>query len=279
MLSYRHQFHAGGPADVLKHSILTLLILALTRKDKPLFVLDTHGGAGLYDLNDARANKTKEWSAGIGRIWGEPNIPESLSHYVDTVSSFNQSDLRWYPGSPLLIRKLLRPQDRLAVAELNKQDQSQLKANLSMAHKTEIIAGNGFHAVKAKLPPIEKRGLIFIDASFDQPDEFQRILQAVKNALRRFRTGTIAVWRPILDDDAMDAFDAGFIALSPPETIKLGLKLHKSYKPKRAQGSDLVIINPPYQLIENAEPMIGWLWDKLNQNSEGGPIKEMLVSE
>ena len=279
MLSYRHQFHAGGPADVLKHSILTILILEMKKKDKPFFVLDTHGGAGLYDLKHPWAEKTNEWRDGIGRIWDATDIPESLDPYLTTIRAFNRQELRWYPGSPTIIQQNLRSQDRLSVAELNKGDLEHLKARFHKVPKTEVIAGDGFHAVKAKLPPVERRGLVFMDASFDQPNEFQRILGAVRNALKRFRTGTIAVWRPILDDAAMQDFDSGFVELLPPQTIKLGLELHSVHQPGRAKGSDLVIINPPFRLTEKTDPMLEWLWSKLAQTGEGGPIHKVLVKE
>ncbi len=280
MLSYRHQFHAGGVADVFKHAVLVRLLLALARKDKPFFVLDTHGGLGRYDLDHPWSEKTGEWRHGVGRIWEAADPPADLAPYLAAVAAENPGGaLKRYPGSPLIARRLMRPGDRLAVCELNRDDHAALAARLEGYRDTGVHAMDGFQAVRAMLPPKERRGLVLIDASFDQADEFARILRATGDALRRFRTGMVAIWHPLMAPEEMQAFYADLKALDPPKTLRLELRTHPPDWQAFRPGSGMIVINPPYGLDAEAPPLLDWLWRTLTPAGSGGWTVKWLVAE
>lgn len=280
MLSYRHQFHAGNPTDVFKHAMLTLLLQALARKPKPFFMLDTHAGVGRYDLEHPWSAKTGEWRDGIGRIWGREGAPPELAAYLAAVAAENpDGQLRRYPGSPAIARRLMRPEDRLALFELNADDRAALERTFRGVRKTTIQGTDGFAAVRALLPPVERRGLVFIDASFDQADEFQRLLHAIADSLARFASGTVAVWHPIMDRAAMGAFAASIQALKPPKTLQLELTTRPDDWAATIPGSGMIVVNPPYRLDAEAAPALDWLWRGLTNGGAGGWRAEWLVAE
>lgn len=280
MLSYRHQFHAGNVSDVFKHALLSRLLIALARKDKPFFVLDTHAGLGLYDLEHPWSQKTAEWRHGIGRVWARADAPEALQPYLDAVRADNpDGHLRHYPGSPRIARRLMRPADRLALCELNKDDCAALNAVFAGARHTAIHNQDGFTAIRAFLPPQEKRGLTFIDASFDQADEFGRIIRAVKEAHTRFATGMIAVWYPLMAPAAMQAFARSLQAARLPKTLQLELTVHPEDWTEHIRGSGMIVVNPPFGLDREAPPLLDWLWRALSPEKQGGTRCEWLVPE
>lgn len=278
MFAYRHQFHAGGVADVFKHAVLARLVLALGRKPKPFFVLDTHGGVGRYDLAHPWSEKTGEWRAGIGRIWDRTDPPEALRPYLDAVRAENRDGrLARYPGSPLIARRLMRPDDRLAVCELNADDRAALEASLRGLRDTAVHAMDGFQAVRAMLPPKERRGLVLIDASFDQADEFGRIEKALADAMRRFRTGVVAVWHPLMAADDMAAFYGRLRAMDLPETLRLELATHAPDWQAFRPGSGMIVVNPPWGLEDEAPAMLDWLWRALSPEGAGGAVVARLA--
>ena len=280
MLSYRHQFHAGNVADVFKHALLSRLLIALARKDKPFFVLDTHAGLGLYDLEHPWSQKTAEWRHGICRVWARADAPEALQPYLEAVRADNtDGHLRHYPGSPRIARRLMRPADRLALCELNKDDCATLTAVFAGARHTAIHNQDGFTAIRAFLPPQEKRGLTFIDASFDQADEFGRIVRAVKEAHTRFATGMIAVWYPLMAPAAMQAFARSLQAARLPKTLQLELSVHPEDWTEHIRGSGMIVVNPPFGLDREAPPLLDWLWRALSPEKQGGTRCEWLVPE
>lgn len=280
MLSYRHQFHAGNVSDVFKHALLSRLLIALSRKDKPYFMLDTHAGLGLYDLEHPWSQKTAEWRMGIGRIWARADAPAALQPYLEIVRAGNpDGHLRHYPGSPRIARKLMRADDRLALCELNKDDCATLKAVFADTRHTAIHNQDGFSAIRAFLPPQERRGLTFIDASFDQADEFGRIMRSVKEAYARFATGMIAVWYPLMAPSAMQAFARSLQGAGLPKTLQLELTVHPDDWTEHIRGSGMVIVNPPFGLDKEARPLIDWLWQALSPQKEGGTRCDWLVTE
>lgn len=280
MLSYRHQFHAGNVSDVFKHALLCRLLLALGRKDKPYFVLDTHAGLGLYDLQHDWSEKTGEWRKGIARVFGRSDAPEALRPYLDAVRAENpDGNLRFYPGSPRITRRLMRDNDRLALCELNRDDCAALQAAMHGARHTAIHNQDGFTSIKGFLPPRERRGLTFIDSAFDEADEFGRVLRTVKEAHSRFATGMIAVWYPLMAPSAMAAFARSVQAAGLPKTLQLELSVHGEHFTEHIRGSGLLVINPPYGLDEEAPPLLDWLWRALSPDGEGGVRCEWLVRE
>jgi len=280
MLSYRHQFHAGNIADVFKHSMLTRLLLGLGKKDKPYCVVDTHAGIGLYDLEHPWSQKTAEWRLGVGRVWARTDAPAALAPYLEAIRADNaDGHLRHYPGSPRIARRLMRADDRLQLYELNKDDCAALQVVFSGIRNTAIHNQDGFSAIKASLPPKERRGLTFIDAAFDQADEFGRITRAIKEAHTRFATGMIAVWYPLMAPAAMQAFARSLQAIKLPKTLQLELSVYPEDWTAHIRGSGMIIVNPPFGLDREAPPMLDWLWRALSPEKQGGTRCEWLVPE
>lgn len=270
MLSYRHIFHAGNFADVFKHAIVSLLLQALKRKDKPFFYLDTHAGSGRYDLQNNAARKNAEHLYGIVKLWAQNNPPTLLRPYLDTIAALNTpGDLRYYPGSPRLVRQLLRPTDRMVLCERHATDFDWLSKEFEGDSQASLHQQDGYQALKAFLPPSERRGLVLIDPAFELPDERERLLKALALAYRRWPTGIYAVWYPILDRDINNAFyrrlhDNGITKILiaelcvGPETSGLGM-----------YGTGLAIINPPWQLDVELKTVLPFLQAVLAENNQG----------
>ena len=201
MLSYRHGFHAGNHADVLKHVILVQLLDYLLQKDKALYYIDTHAGAAQYALTDSTALKNAEFESGIGRLWGKRNLPKALEAYAAQVGLMNAGGrkLRTYPGSPQIALQMLRPQDRLRLFEKHTTEIRILQQNLAGEERRAIAyAGDGFEGLKAMLPPPSRRGLVLIDPSYEDKADYKRTKQTLVDALTRFATGTYAIWYPLV---------------------------------------------------------------------------------
>lgn len=280
MLSYRHQFHAGNVSDVFKHAVLTRLLVALAKKDKPFCMLDTHAGVGLYDLSHAWSQKTGEWRLGVARVWARTDAPETLRPYLDAIRAENpDGHLRHYPGSPRIARRLMRDTDRLVLCELNKDDCATLKSVFKDVRRTAIHNQDGFQSLRAFLPPQERRGLTFIDAAFDQADEFGRIVRAAKEAHSRFSTGMIALWYPLMAPSAMEAFARSLRAAGLPKTLQLELTVHPQNWAEHIRGSGMIVINPPFGLDREAPPLLDWLWQALSPEKAGGTRCEWLLRE
>lgn len=280
MLAYRHLFHAGNFADVLKHAVLTQLVLHLARKDKPFLYLDTHAGTGRYDLRHDWAQKNVEFQDGIVRVWGRTDAPDSVRPYLDAVTDENPDRrLRFYPGSPRLVRRLLRPGDRMVLTELNKTDCAQLAEVFARDRQVQVQLMDGYQALKAQLPPRERRGLIFVDSSFDRANEFQRIVDALKEAHRRFATGVYAIWYPLMEPAAIHRFERDVAATGIRNVLKVELSVHPGTWQGGMRGCAMLIVNPPFGFDLIAKPMIEWLWKALSPGGAGGYAMEWLVPE
>src|SRR5687767_10743502 len=193
VLSYRHLFHAGNFADVFKHALLARLLIALSAKDKPYLYLDTHAGIARYDLKNAWAQKAREYENGIARVWKVQDAPPALEPYLEAVRELNpDGKLRYYPGSPLIAKRLLRPADRMVLVELNKADHEVLANVFAREKRVAVQNMDAYQALKAYLPPPERRGLVLIDSSFDVAREFDRIVKALKQTYARWDTGVYA---------------------------------------------------------------------------------------
>ena len=268
MLSYRHAFHAGNPADVLKHLVWIQVLDYLTRKDKPLMVVDTHAGAGMYLLDSTMAQKTGESGTGIGRLWSLPpeTLPEPVARYREVIAAANAGPaLSHYPGSPWISGHCTRNTDPLRFFELHSSDAPLLAQALRFAQRrTQITQADGLAGLKALMPPPSRRAAVLIDPSYEDKTDYGKAVQALRDALQRFATGTYVLWYPKL---------ARREAVELPERLlKLGaanwLHVTLSTQPPAADGlgmtgSGLFIINPPWNLPQTLEASLPWLAEQL----------------
>jgi len=280
MLAYRHLFHAGNFADVFKHALLARLLLALGRKDKAFAYLDTHAGIGRYDLTHPWAQKNAEWKEGIGRLWTRKDLPETLAPYLDTVRAENPDGrLHFYPGSPRVARRLLRPVDRMVLTELNKADAEALAGLFRGERRVAVHPMDGYQALNAFLPPRERRGLVLVDSSFDRAGEFRRVAEALAAAHKRWATGVLAFWYPLMEPSVMRTFQRQ-VADSGVRRI---LRLELSVRPERwstsLRGCGMLVVNPPFGFYGDAREILAWLQPVLADAGQGGWTGEWLVPE
>ena len=262
-MNYRHGYHAGNFADVLKHLALCELLRLLTAKDKKLFVLDTHAGAGGYDLAGNQAQRTREAETGVARLAAAPRtgMPAAVTRYLAAVAAYDRKfgpaggPLRRYPGSPRLVRAALRPVDRFVACELHPQEALALKREFAGDRAVEVLQGDGYHAIKALLPPVERRALVLIDPPFEATDEFEKLSRSVQQGLRRFATGCYAIWYPIKDEAA-----AGFIAeLGAVKLLTLELRIGPVVADGKLSACGLAVINPPWKFEETMREALPWV--------------------
>ncbi len=263
-MNYRHHYHAGNFADVFKHVLLVSLVQAMRRKEKPLCYLETHAGLGFYDLQQEPAQKTLEHVTGIGKLWPElAHAPSSMRDYFHIIQSANpESSLSCYPGSPYFVSQLLGADDRMVLAELHPEDVLQLKQLFAKDKRISIHHMNGYHALKAFLPPKLTRGLVLIDPPFEQTDEFEQILAHLKIAVRRFIAGVYAVWFPIKDKMAVQNFYNQLRRSNFGEITCCEIQLPQPSVGLQACG--MVIIHPPWQWAEEIAQLLPWLCQTLS---------------
>jgi 23S rRNA (adenine2030-N6)-methyltransferase len=270
MLSYRHAFHAGNHADVLKHLILVQLTRYLGQKDKPFWYIDTHAGAGAYALDEGYATKLAEYRDGIGRLWERDDLPPMVAEYVALVRELNDGPLRVYPGSPWLARQTLREQDRLRLFELHSTDSELLVENFSdLRERTQVVAGDGFKGLKALLPPPPRRALVLIDPSFETAADYSGVITALEDALRRFPTGTYALWYPQLSRPESRQLPDKLKRLSAGKWLHATLSVRAVAGPGM-HGSGMFVINPPWTLEEGLRGTLPWLADVLADGDGAG---------
>lgn len=261
MLSYRHSFHAGNHADVLKHFVLVQLLQYLNQKPKPYFMVDTHAGAGLYALNQAQAAKNAEFEEGIAKLLASENLPALLQDYVQLVKRFNPNGgLQHYPGSPLIAQALMRPDDRLRLFELHPTDSKLLTENFEHDRHVKIEVSDGFAGLKAYLPPPPRRALVLIDPPYEVKDDYKRVVDTLKDALKRFATGTYAVWYPMLQREESQTLPEKLKRLDITHWLHVSLQVATpSADGFGMHGSGLFIINPPWTLhatLKNVMPTL-----------------------
>lgn len=247
-MNYRHIYHAGNFADVFKHSILTLLLSYLVRKEKPCVFIDTHAGIGAYDLRDERARKTKEADSGIFHLIKQPSTPSALKPYLELVLPFLNATNASYPGSPEFMRAFQREGDHVILNELHPADFASLKQHVKKAQRTHLHQQDAYTLLPAILPPTPRRGLILIDPPFEKKDELQRFDTALKKALHRFATGVYMLWYPIVDIADEKQVQKLINSLELP-SINAVLKIDQIYRTNRGMsGCGVLIINPPWQI-------------------------------
>ena len=285
MLSYRHGYHAGNHADVLKHTVLVALLRHLALKDKPFWVVDTHAGAGFYRLDHTFAQKTGEWREGIGRVYGATDAPPAVADYLGFIRSANGAEPdnpsaggpAVYPGSPWITRQLLRPDDRLRVFELHTSDAPALIDTLRGDRLVKTTAGDGYAGLRASWPPAPRRGLALVDPSYEVKTEYAQVVDAVADALQRFATGTLAVWYPRLARRESETFPARLIRLSPDNWLHVALDI-RARSLEGMYGSGLVVLNPPWTLPDTLKPVMPWLKTHLALDEGAGTTLDWQIA-
>ncbi len=261
-MNYRHAFHAGNFGDGMKHALLVWLVRALQRKPAPMSVLDSHAGAGSYDLSVGPAERTGEWRGGIGRLLDNP--PQPLAEYVGLVRQ-----LGLYPGSPALTRALLRPDDRLACCELHPDEHAALRRRFADDAAVAVHRRDAWEALGALLPPQARRGLVLIDPPYEAPDEFGRLSQGLVTGWARFRTGVFAAWYPIKHRAPVRAFLTAMQQTAIRDIVAAELLLREPLDPARLNGCGMLVINPPYRFESEAMPILAALLDRLGAGEPG----------
>lgn len=259
-MNYRHAYHAGNFADVQKHAVLALVIEHLKRKDGAFRYLDSHAGIGVYDLASVQAEKTGEWQDGIGRVLAAANPPAELAPYLQAVEAINPGGgVLHYPGSPAVVAALARPIDKLALCELHPEDADTLRRVFRADARVGVHHMDGYTALKAMLPPPERRGLVLIDPPFEVRDEFTQMRKGLANALKRWPTGLYALWYPIKAREPVARFHADLSMLGLPKTLVAEIMIHGDDAPDRLNGAGLVLVNPPWKLDESLATLLPWL--------------------
>jgi len=280
MLSYRHMYHAGNFADVFKHALLSRLLVALSAKDKPYFYLDTHAGIGLYDLTHSWAQKAREYDSGIGRLWTAKDVPSLFDPYLKIVRALNPDGrLRYYAGSPLVARRLMRPADRMALVELNKVDHEELQTVFGPEKHVAVELMDAYQALKAYVPPAERRGLVLIDSSFDRPRELDRVVKALKDAHSRWATGMYAIWYPLMEPAAMRDFLASIARSGIRKVLRLEIVVRERDETGIIPGCGMLVVNPPWHFEKEAKTMVEYLARTLAVSGRGQSLVEWLVPE
>ena len=252
-MHYRHSYHAGNFADVFKHVVLCGLLAALSRKDKPWCYVETHSGAGAYDLQGEGATRTGEWRDGIGRLWGMGNAPDLLQTFLDVVRGMNGTGaLRHYPGSPLFAQALARENDRLVLCEKVPEVAAELRANLKGERRAVVHHRDGYEA-HALLPPAEKRGLMLIDPPFERADEFGAAAELVGKSIKRFAAGVYAVWYPLKNRHAAARFERQVARLCDEPPLRIALE-NGAPGEGQMRGCAVLVVNPPFELERSLAP-------------------------
>jgi len=274
MLSYRHGFHAGNHADVLKHWACVLTAEYMTKKDKPFYYIDTHSGTGLYSLYDTLAKKTQESEGGIKQLWDD-KPPSIFKEYMGVINALNPGEkLRLYPGSPWFVRQFLRSNDRAKLFELHPQDFQLLRKNFPQDKIVSMEKADGFTGLKALLPPPTKRAMVVIDPPYEQAKEYHHVVTAIEQALKRFPSGVYMVWYPLInrnDKQKMSETMARKIKnLKAKSFLDVRLWVSGEDEELGMYGSGLAIINPPWNLEQQLKEGLPYLVDKLGVTDKAG---------
>jgi 23S rRNA (adenine2030-N6)-methyltransferase len=284
MLSYRHSYHAGNFADVLKHIVEIESLKYLTKKNKPLCYVDTHSGAGGYQLLEDKAQKTKEFEAGIGKIWGKEDGPQAVLSYLDMIQKFNNEQvgpmdkLTSYPGSPWLAANILREQDSLFLHELHTTDEELLRDSFYADRRASVFKRDGFKSMISLLPPKERRAFILIDPSYEIKEDYELVVDSVLKSIRRFAQGVFAIWVPVVDRERLDQMEYEFEQSGVKRIHVFELAQKEDTEESGMTSSAMIVINPPWGLVESVDEALEYLSGYLCQG-DGFYRSEELVGE
>jgi 23S rRNA (adenine2030-N6)-methyltransferase len=268
MLSYLHGYHAGNHADVLKHTVLTALLARLVAKDKPLRYVDTHAGAGGYELRARAAQRNREHEGGVGKLWDASDAPSAVSRWLALAQRFNgDGALKRYPGSPWLARESLRPIDDLYLFELHPAEHRALKEACGGDRRTKVLREDGLAACIGLVPPPSKRALVFVDPSYELRDEHRDVVDALKKLHARFATGVFAIWYPVIERRWVERYERALrAAVGAVSTYELNIA--RDRREGGLVGSGMFIVNAPWQLDDELGEALPWLAQRLGVERE-----------
>ena len=279
MLSYRHSFHAGNPADVLKHLVLAQVLSYQTIKNKPLDYIDTHSGAGFFELASADAQKTQEFQDGIAKLYQHSSGHEALNDYIALIKSFNeQGELAFYPGSPKIAEHYLRRQDKGWFFELHPRDLVLLEENMQGKRSIRVRGENGFAGLIGLLPPASRRACVLIDPPYEIKDDYDTVVKTLVKAHQRFSTGTYMIWYPVVDRERIARMEEGLIASGMRNIQLFELATQADTDEHGMTASGMIVINPPWKLKQTMDAVLPELVDLLSDAS-GFYRSEQLVEE
>jgi 23S rRNA (adenine2030-N6)-methyltransferase len=279
-LNYRHAFHAGNFADVMKHALLVRILVHLRRKETPFRVVDTHAGIGFYDLEADEAARTGEWRGGVARIAEPfaPDVEDLLQPYRAVLADVRaRRGASVYPGSPAIIREMLRREDRAILLEMHPEDGELLSERFNEVQNTKVMRLDGWVGLYGLIPPKERRGLVLIDPPYEEPDEFARAVPRLARAVEKWPTGIFAFWYPIKDRRESDGFAAALRKSIGCEALRLELLVDDPADRTRLNGSGLLVINPPWTLAADAEAMLPAMAERLARGGYGAYLCESLT--
>jgi 23S rRNA (adenine2030-N6)-methyltransferase len=273
-LNYRHVFHAGNFADVVKHAVLCRILLYLRQKPAAFRVIDTHAGAGFYDLGGPEAARSPEWRDGIAKVMDAEftrRVTDLLAPYRQAVAACNTTgSLRNYPGSPLIVQGLLRDQDRLVACELEPKAAAALGHAIGRDRRVKAQEVDGWSAIAAGLPPPERRGLVLVDPPYERDDDFTRLAKSLDEGHRRWATGIFVLWYPIKGRPESDALAKRLRRLGIPKVLRAEVVVSPLSNPARLNGCGLIVVNPPWTLEGELNDMLPPLARLLDRGTKGG---------
>jgi len=297
VLSYRHAYHAGNHADVLKHLVLARLLAYLTAKPgaapgapgsppalgvkgKPLCYIETHAGAGLYRLDSPQAQRLQEFRDGIARLWARADLPAPLAAYVETVRALNpDGTLIRYPGSPWIARHLLRPDDRLILHELHGGEIGPLRDNCAGDRRVRVIEGDGYRGLIAALPPRERRGLVLLDPAYEVKSDYRQVVETLTQAHRRFATGIYALWYPVVERGRLEDLERALARSGISRVQRFELTIAPRRSGPGMGTSGMIVVNPPWTLMAELRPVLAYLAEVLGEGGAGRYRAEALAGD
>lgn len=284
MLSYRHAFHAGNFADVLKHAVLTNVLEYMTRKDKGYTYIDSHSGAGMYQLTDEYAQKTGEYKQGIAKLINNDDIPEELVEYIELIQSLNVdntskgNELTYYPGSPAIAKAFSRRADSAHLFELHSTDINHLTAFCERWNKSHVKQSDGYQGILSLLPPPSRRGVVLIDPPYELKEDYPKAVKTIISAYKKFATGTYILWYPVVKRELVEQMKNTFIKSDVNNVLQVEFCMQKDTDEYGMTGTGLFIVNPPWQLAKQLEEILPYLKDKLG-NTDTSYHLEQIIEE
>lgn len=280
MLSYKHAFHAGNHADVLKHIVLMYSLDYMKRKNKPMMYLDTHAGSGLYSQGSDEAQKNKEYESGISAIFASKNTPQLVQRYTElVVQCQNEKSKTSYPGSPWLAKMLLQSSDCMFLYELHNNEYALLEKNMTVAKSCRVFNSDGLKGLVASMPPVQRRAVVLIDPSYELKEDYERVVYSLGEAYKRFASGTFLLWYPVVDRDRVDRLEKRIIASGMKNVVLYELAISEDSSATGMTGSGMIVINQAWTLKKEMEDVLPYLSKTLGVNGQGRLRIKTLVGE